>query len=68
MLTGWPIAFRPVGVKSGQTSASLDRIDSHQGYVLGNLQWVHKDIQRMKSDFSQERFLEVCSAVSQKAR
>ena len=41
--------------KSGRSqTASLDRIDSSKGYIEGNVQWVHKDVNRMKSDFSEE--------------
>ena len=35
-------------------TASLDRIDSKKGYIDGNVQWVHKIVNRLKSDFSEE--------------
>lgn len=44
-------------------NASLDRIDSSKGYVDGNLQWVTKEINTMKWDFTQERFVELCEMV-----
>jgi hypothetical protein len=44
-------------------TASLDRIDSSQGYVIGNLQWVHKDINYMKWDKNEIEFLEWCKKV-----
>jgi len=44
-------------------TASLDRIDSNQGYVIENLQWVHKDVNIMKNKFSQDRFIEVCRLI-----
>jgi len=47
------------------TTASLDRIDSSVGYVKGNVQWVHKLINRMKSNLSQENFINICAKVSQ---
>jgi hypothetical protein len=63
-LTGLQIDF---GEKTTDPNdASLDRIDSNQGYVDGNLQWVHKDIQKMKMDLPQDRFIELCKLVSQK--
>ena len=31
-----------------QGTASLDRIDSSKGYIEGNVQWIHKDINYMK--------------------
>ncbi|QGH79428.1 hypothetical protein SEA_LIMPID_101 [Streptomyces phage Limpid] len=43
--------------------ASLDRIDSSIGYVEGNVQWVHRDINRMKSDFDEAYFVKLCKAV-----
>jgi hypothetical protein len=45
-----------------QTS-SLDRIDSNKGYVEGNVQWVHKDLNNMKQWFSQEQFINYCKLV-----
>jgi len=44
-------------------TASLDRIDSSKGYILGNIQWVHKDVNKMKMDISMPRFLELCRLV-----
>ena len=48
----------------GNVTASLDRIDSNKGYVGGNVQWVHKDVNMMKQQFSQPRFIELCKLVS----
>ncbi len=38
-------------------TASLDRIDSSCGYTNSNVQWVHKDVNIMKSSFSMDKFL-----------
>ncbi len=46
----------------GQT-ASLDRIDNKKGYIENNIQWLHKDINRMKWAHSQEYFIELCKKV-----
>ena len=44
-------------------TASLDRIDSTKGYTLGNVQWVHKLINRMKMDMTDSEFVRLCGAV-----
>lgn len=44
-------------------TASLDRIDSSLPYIEGNVQWVHKDINYMKCDFTQEEFINYCQCV-----
>lgn len=46
-------------------TASLDRIDSSKGYIKGNVQWVHKDINRMKNNFSDTHFISLCKMVAQ---
>ncbi len=48
-------------------TASLDRIDSSIGYVEDNVQWVHKDVNRMKQEFSEAYFIETCRSISSKA-
>lgn len=45
-------------------TASLDRIDSNQGYTIDNIQWVHKDINKMKWDFDQTAFVSWCRKVA----
>lgn len=45
-------------------SASIDRKDSSKPYRADNVQWVHTNINRMKSDFSEELFLHMCKQVS----
>jgi hypothetical protein len=49
----------PLELKSGYKdicTASLDRIDSLKGYVLDNIQWVHKKINVMKMDMNETTF------------
>lgn len=46
-------------------SASLDRIDSKKGYIVGNVQWVHKDINFMKQAYNEDYYREMCIKVSQ---
>jgi hypothetical protein len=47
-------------------TASLDRIDNSKGYVIDNVQWVHKDINRLKWAFSQKRLFELCKLIYDK--
>lgn len=44
-------------------TASLDRIDNTKGYIVGNLQWIYKDINIMKMDLTEEKFLNYCLLV-----
>ena len=46
--------------------ASLDRIDSKLGYCIGNIQWVHKDVNIMKNKFNQDYFLQICKLITTK--
>lgn len=45
-------------------TASLDRIDSSKGYVIGNVQWVHKTINTMKMDLANSEFIKLCQMVA----
>jgi hypothetical protein len=45
-------------------TTSLDRIDSSKGYIKGNVQWVHKDINMMKQGYEQDKFIELCKKVA----
>ena len=51
-------------LSKGIQNASLDRIDSSKGYIEGNLQWVHPDINLMKSDMDQNSFIDFCIKIS----
>lgn len=62
-LSGEPIKLSQAPSKTAMT-ASLDRIDSNKGYELDNIQWVHKDVNLMKSDLDQTRFIELCKKIS----
>ena len=48
----------------GQQTASLDRIDSSKGYCIGNVQWVHVILNRMKSNLEESDFIHWCKAVN----
>lgn len=44
-------------------TASLDRIDNNKGYVVGNVQWIHKDINMMRRKLSINYFISLCKKV-----
>jgi hypothetical protein len=63
-LSGLTLEF---GKKSRELgTASLDRIDSKKGYTTDNIQWVHKDINKMKMDLDEERLLLLCEKIYKK--
>lgn len=45
------------------TDLSIDRIDSSKGYTKDNIQIVHKDLNCMKWDLSQQQFIDYCKQV-----
>lgn len=45
-------------------TASLDRKDSLRGYEPDNVQWVHKTVNLIKWELSEEEFLEWCSKIT----
>lgn len=63
--TDLPLNFRSYSKKDDGT-ASLDRIDNTKGYIEGNVQWVHKHINIMKSKHKEEDFINLCNLVSKK--
>lgn len=64
-ISGLEIVFRPNWLKT-ETTASLDRIDNSKGYIKGNVQWLHKDINNMKHTHTEEYFKSLCKLVSSK--
>jgi hypothetical protein len=66
-LSGLPIAFAKtkIGHSKGKTTASLDRIDSKKGYIENNVQWLHKWVNLMKSDFEQCEFIDYCRLITE---
>lgn len=45
-------------------TASLDRINPMLGYIEGNVQWIHKNINYMKWVLTNDQFIEYCNKVS----
>lgn len=58
-LSGIPLIF---STDSTQT-ASLDRINSKLGYIKDNVQWVHKNVNAMKSNFDELDFIALCKQI-----
>lgn len=64
-LSGLPVKFADTASDHlrGETTASVDRIDSSKGYFVNNIQIVHKTINYMKHTLTQEEFLFFCESV-----
>lgn len=62
-LSGLEINFPKKWDDKGYT-ASIDRINSAEGYIKGNVQLLHKDINMMKRTYSQEYFVKMCKLIS----
>lgn len=69
IFTGIDLLF-PTGGKSTFKDAniSLDRINSDKGYIIGNIQWVYKDINMMKWAKTNEEFIKTCKLVAKNCR
>lgn len=46
-------------------TASLDRIDPMQGYIIGNVQYVHKEINLMKGCLDNSEFINLCKYIAE---
>lgn len=67
-LSGVDIAFAATSRRhkvNRETTASLDRIDSTRGYIKGNVQWLHKDVNMMKTKLTQDEFKEYCRLITE---
>jgi hypothetical protein len=62
-LSGRPIRFAENASDMGNANASLDRINSELGYLKTNIQWVDKDINKMKNTFDELYFLNLCKDI-----
>lgn len=62
-LTG--IKLNVLHIQPGDSNASIDRIDSNKGYVKDNIQWVIKDVNKMKNDLNQDYFIHMCKLIAQ---
>lgn len=60
-LSGWDILF---SLNREKNTASVDRINSSQGYTIDNIQIVHKDINILKMNWSEEYLYKMCNSIS----
>lgn len=58
----------PLEFKSRFSTASLDRINSDLGYTKENVQWVHRDINKIKMDLPSSYFEHLCNLISNKSQ
>jgi len=63
-LSGIPLTIERNYKKMKTMTASLDRIDSTKGYTTDNIQWVHKDLNRMKMNYDNQYFIDMCKLVA----
>jgi len=65
-LSGLELTFPKNGTtfELSKSTASVDRIDSNKGYIKGNVQFVHKDINLMKNVLNIEYFIEMCKLIA----
>lgn len=63
-LTGVILHFPSTDKQLHKGTASLDKINPQKGYIQGNVQWVHKSINHIKSDIPNEYFILICNLVS----
>lgn len=72
VLTGIPLNISTTinnqnNLDRSNMSASLDRIDCSKDYIEGNVQWIHKIINRMRGNLSVNDFIEWCRLVNDHA-
>ena len=65
LLSGRQLILPPAGHKHKRTqyNLSLDRINPKEGYVVGNLAWVDKDINMSKQSLTTVEFIHLCRQV-----
>ena len=62
-LTGIELILKK-NLLDNKATASLDRKDSKKGYILENVHWTHKDVNKMKMDFDLNYFYYLIQASS----
>lgn len=65
-LSGVEITLYPNWDKYRLQTGSLDRKDSSKGYSIDNIQWVHKRVNFLKRDYSEEELIYWCTKIAKK--
>lgn len=52
------------GMHIDMKNASLDRVNSYKGYTPDNIQWVHKKINKLKGQYDDGEFIDLCRKVA----
>lgn len=60
-LSGLPLDFDK---QTENGMVSIDRIDNNKGYVKGNIQLLHKDVNYMKWTYEQSHFINLCKLIA----
>jgi rubredoxin len=61
--TGWELILPKWKIRKSPKVASLDRIDSSKGYIVGNIQYVSVMVNYAKHDFLMEDMDSFCDAI-----
>jgi hypothetical protein len=66
-ITGLEIILKPAikncNVNWDEITASLDRKDSSKGYTNDNVWWVHKEVNRLKNNYSMDELVYWCKLI-----
>jgi hypothetical protein len=58
------ISFPTCATEWKDATASLDRKDNSLGYISHNIQWLHKDVNKMKNTHDETYFIALCSDIA----
>lgn len=58
-------ALSGLDISISDSTASLDRIDNNKGYDIDNIQWLHTNVNYMKVDLPQDKFIYLCNKISE---
>ncbi len=64
-LTGLELSFGTHMRDTLNRTASVDRIDSNKGYTKDNIQFVHKQINMLKTNIDEDTFIQLCILVAE---